>query len=308
MSFQTPFQRKEIMQSTNDLMVVEPVNFYSNPETKETNSYQSDHDKDTALISKLARDEFRVLRDRLVEAGVCVTTILGQITSPDDVFCNNWVATFAGSKLVYYPMMAPNRRLERRADIKDWLERRYTVALDLSAYEDQNKALESTGSHCLDRVNKVAYIALSDRTDEELALIFSRMMGFEPVVFRTKNHVGKPVYHADVMMFIGTGYAAICADVIVEEDRARVIKTLQDTHELIFLSYDQLRNFCGNALEIRGTNQKKLLALSSNAFAHLTSEQKKLLEKYDVKTVYAPIPTIEKYGGGSVRCMLLELH
>lgn len=298
-----------ISQSTRHIMMMEPVAFLSNPETMETNTYQAENPSETSGINAKAIGEFRALRDRLVMAGVIVTTVQGSMTSPDDVFCNNWVSTHGDGSMVLYPMLAPNRRLERRPELLRFLSGRYRIALDLSVEELSGKFLESTGSLALDRVNKRAYVALSPRTDQDLAEAWADVMGYELVFFNTRNHVGKPVYHSDVVMFIGTSMIGICADCIVPEDIDRVLGKIRETHRVMLLGMDQLRSFCGNALELRGHNERRLLALSSRAYDALTPDQKDTIMMYfDGGVVASPIPTIETYGGGSVRCMLLELH
>lgn len=295
-------------QSTPHIMMMEPLNFHSNPETMETNQYQAPDPSDVRAVHDAAVKEFRAYRDRLVEEGVIVTTVIGQEASPDDVFCNNWISTHADNQMVFYPMLADNRRLERRPELIKVLLRYYDLALDLSAFENKGQYLESTGALCMDRVNKIAYTALSARADKELAERFAAKMGYKLHTFDTRNHAGKPVYHTDVVMYIGTGYAGICAECIVPEDRERILGELRKTHEVIELTMDQLRNFCGNALEVRGRNGEKMLAMSSAAYKALREDQKKILLKYVTKIVHSDLSTIEKYGGGSARCMLLELH
>lgn len=295
-------------QSTNHIMMMEPVGFHSNPETMETNTYQAEDPNDVNDVQKRAVAEFRAFRDLLIEKGIIVTTVIGQSASPDDIFCNNWVATFGDKTLGYYPMLAPNRQIERRPDVMGALESMYDVAFDFSALEKEGKYLESTGAHWLDRVNKIAYFSISSRCNEELAKKFCEKMGYEPVLFHTKNHVGKPVYHTDVMMYIGTGYAGICSACIVEEDRQRVLDSLSKYREIVDLTMDQLKAFCGNSLELIGTGEAKKLVMSSEAHAALRQDQKDTLLKYVTEIVHADISTIEKYGGGSARCMLLELH
>ncbi len=293
-------------------MMMEPVDFQSNPQTMETNTYQAPNPAHVNPIQEKAVAEFRAFRDLLVREGVIVTTAIGQMGSPDDIFCNNWVSTQKDDQgkanLVYYPMLAPNRQRERRADIMQMLESRYPIALDLSAQEKNGKFLESTGSLWMDRVHKIAYCALSPRTDEDLAQHWADVMGFRLVTFRTRNHVGKPVYHSDVMMFIGTHYAGVCLECIWEEDRARVIESLSKTHDIIPITLEQLRSFCGNSLELRDGAGKKILVMSATAHAALTSDQKSAFLKHVDRIVSSDISTIETYGGGSARCMLLELH
>ena len=297
-----------MQQSTRHIMVMEPLAFHSNPETRDTNTYQFDDPADVKAVQLAARLEFRRFRDVLVDKGIFVTTILGQAASPDDIFCNNWVSTLGDGSLIYYPMMAPNRQIERRPEIMKMLEAKYRVALDLSAYEKEGRYLESTGSLWIDRVNRVVYSALSPRTDIGLAQLWCDTLGYELITFNTRNHAGKPVYHTDVMMFIGTGYVGICAECILEQDRARVIGRLSQTHQVIELSLAQLQSFCGNALELLGHNNEKKLVMSAQAFAALTAQQKSAFLSHVSEIVYADIKTIEKYGGGSARCMLLELH
>jgi hypothetical protein len=295
-------------QTTNKIMMMEPVCFHSNPQTMETNTYQEKDPQDISPVHTQAVREFRGLRDVLVENGVIVVSTVGQAASPDDIFCNNWVATLSGSRMVLYPMLAENRRLERRSDVMEFLGRFYDISLDMSAEELKGRYLESTGSHWLDRVNQRAYIALSPRTNKELALKWCEHFEYEPVFFNTKNHAGKPVYHTDVLMYIGTGVAGICSSCIVPEDRTRVLDQLSKTHDIVDISMEQLRRFCGNTLEVIGTGDQKLLVMSKQAYEAYDEKQKTALLKHVDKIIYSDIATIEKYGGGSARCMLLELH
>lgn len=302
-----------VSQSTRHLMVMEPLGFLSNPQTRETNTYQADNPPDATWINSAAVREFRTFRDHLVDKGVIMTSVVGQAASPDDVFCNNWVSTHRDAegrgKMVLYPMLADNRRIERRPELLTMLGRSYDVALDLSAEEEAGRFLESTGSLGLDRVHRVAYIARSARTDESLARRWCDAMGFTPVFFDTRNHVGKPVYHTDVLMFIGSSLIGICTEAIVPEDRGRVMDQIRATHTLMELSMDQMRSFCGNALEVRGHSDRRHLVMSARAGGALSGVQQDLIAThFDGGLITAPLDTIETYGGGSARCMLLELH
>jgi len=209
--------------------------------------------------------------------------------------------------MVIYPMLAANRRIERRPELIGILEKSYDVALDLSEYEGKDRFLESTGSLCQDRVNEIVYATLSPRTDPELAAFWCKRMEFDLVTFHTCNHAGKPVYHTDVMMWIGTGVAGICAEAIVPEERAAVLDRLRATHEVVELGMDQMRAFAGNALEVRGEGDAKLLVMSGSAARSLRADQKDVILRHVDRIVSADIPTVERYGGGSARCMLLEL-
>ncbi len=300
-------------QSTRHIMMMEPADFQANSQTKETNQYQQDNPADLRPVHEAALCEFRAFRDILVENGIIVTTVVGQAQCPDDVFCNNWVSSHAagaheGNRMILYPMLAENRRTERRPEIMKILNRHYEVALDISEAELEGRFLESTGSLGMDRINRKIYCALSPRTDQELAWQVAETLSYDITFFNTENHVGKPVYHTDVLMFIGSGYVGICLECITGADRERIAHELSQTHEVIELSMEQMRSFCGNALEVRGRQDKKMLVMSSAAQEALHEEQKAQILKYVTKIVHAPIPTIEKYGGGSARCMLLELY
>lgn len=294
-------------QSTRHIMMMEPAAFYANPQTFETNQYQDTTPSDTNAIHSAAVAEFRAFRDRLIEHGVIVTTALGMKGCPDDIFVNNWVSTHAGQKMVLYPMLAENRRIERRPELLQILNGFYDIAIDLSHYENKGKFLESTGSLCQDRVNRIAYTALSPRTDPDLAALWCETMDFRMVPFNTRNHAGKPVYHSDVMMWIGTSVAGICTECILPEDRDRVLSSLGNTHDIIDISMDQMRAFLGNALEVRGENDSRNLVMSGSAYRALSESQKSRILTHVDRIIHADIPTIERYGGGSARCMLLEM-
>lgn len=290
-------------QSTNHIFMLEPVDFHANPQTLKTNAYQHPDGKDVSAIQKKAVSEFRVFRDLLVMNGVAVTTGQGQAGCPDDIFCNNWVSTHDARRMVLYPMLADNRRTERREDLFDILRKSYTDVMNFSLHEQQGKFLESTGSLCLDRVNKVAYFARSPRSDEGLAKLWCETMGYKLHAFDTE-HEGKPVYHTDVVMWIGTDVAGICSECVKDKT---LVKTLKKTHDVVEFTNEQMKNFCGNALEVVTNAGEKKLVMSAAGFGTLTADQKKALGKH-YKTIIQPsIPTIEYYGGGSARCMLLEM-
>lgn len=290
-------------QSTNHIMMMEPLEFHANPQTMETNSYQHPDDLDITKIDQKAVAELRAFRDLLVEHGVVVTTTLGQKGCPDDIFCNNWVSTHEGKRMVLYPMLAENRQTERRKDLIDILRRSYTDVQDFTPHEQHGKALESTGAMCMDRVNHIVYQARSDRSNEELAAMWCKMNDYTHIPFDTE-HKGKPVYHADVLMWIGTDIAGINSECLKKKD---IVKHLQHRREVIEFTNDQMDKFCGNSLEVIGTGGERMLVMSKPGYESLRDDQKEMLSRF-YKTIIQPeIQTIEYYGGGSARCMLLEL-
>lgn len=294
-------------QTSDHVLVIEPGCFFANPQTMPTNQYQHDDAIDHERIFQNALHEFRTFRDALVEAGINVTTLKGHKDLPDHIFCN-WVSMHPGRRMVLYPMLAPNRRAERLPGMLDMLGRSYDLVLDLRDAEKDGKYLEATGSMALDRAHKVVYAGKSARTNEDLVNQWCDAMGYKAVHLQTRNHAGEPVYHTDLVMWIGSDTAGCCFDCIVPEDRERVRESLQASgRHIVELSMDELAGFCGNSLEVRGAEGQKYLVMSSRAFASLSEKNRKtLLSRYD-DIIHTALTTIERYGGGSARCMLTEL-
>lgn len=291
------------VQSTNHIMMMEPEEFHANPQTAPTNSYQHEDQESVAAIEAKAVAEFRAFRDLLVRHGVAVTTVYGQKGAPDDIFCNNWVSTLPGGKMTFYPMLADNRKIERRPELIDLLKRTYKDVFDLSEHENAGKYLESTGAMWLDKVNKIAYQGRSQRSHEALAKMWCDHYGYEHCPFDTE-HLGKPVYHTDVLMWIGTNLAGITGECL--KDRA-IVERLKRHREVVEFTNAQMAAFCGNSLEVIGTGGEKMLVMSMSGYRTLTDAQKAVIHKHYPTVISPEIPTIEFYGGGSARCMLLEL-
>lgn len=291
------------VQSTNHIMMMEPVNFHANEQTRETNSYQHDDDKNIDKIQKKALLEFRAFRDLLVENGIAVTTAQGQQGCPDDIFCNNWISTHDKKRMILYPMLAENRSRERRKDLIDILRKTYTDVQDYTPHEQHGKALESTGAICMDRVNRVGYQAISDRSNPELGAMWCKMNDYEHVPFETE-HKGKPVYHADVVMWIGTDIAGISSECLKTDG---IVENLKQYRDVIEFTNQQMAAFCGNSLEVVNKNGERVLVMSKAGYKTLSKEQKAQLSGYYETILQPDIPTIEYYGGGSARCSMLEL-
>lgn len=294
-------------QSTHQVIMIEPKGFYANPQTLETNQHQQVDDVDNSLIQSRALKEHQRLVKLMLSKNIEVTLFQGGVETPDDLFCNNWISFHQDGPFVLYPLLAPNRRLERREDIIGQFKAARGAPIDLSEFETQGKYLESTGSMVLDRVNKIAYAALSPRTDRAAFEAWCDKLGFKPISFRWYYPNQKPVYHTNVIMFIGTKVAAICSEGIDESDKANVLSSLNEFHEVVDLSYEQINHFSGNALELRNTQNQTFLAMSQSAFEALNKDQKAIYDKYYDDLIVSDISTIEQYGGGSVRCLILEV-
>ena len=301
---------------TDAVLMVEPVSFTFNKETAINNFYQS---KEQSIPSKQIQQhalmEFFALKKLLESNGIQVISIKDTVKpiTPDAIFPNNWISFHSNKKAILYPMFAINRRKERRMDVFNILKTNafdYTNVIDYTSFEKEHIFLEGTGAMMLDRKNKIAYCSLSKRADKELFTQFCLENDFEPVAFNSYqsiNNKREPIYHTNVMMSVGNQYVMICLDAIDDVSQREMVKNkmLSSDKEIIYLTENQIANFAGNTLQLKG-EKSTIIVISEQAKNSLTEKQIHQIEKYG-KIVSVAIPTIEKFGGGSVRCMLAEL-
>ncbi len=163
----------------------------------------------------------------------------------------------------------------------------------------------------MDRENGKAYCALSPRADEELFIEFCEDFEYSPVIFeafQTVKGERKLIYHTNVMMCIGDTFAVVCADCIDDKkERKMVLDSLKgDEKEIILITEDQVNTFAGNMLEVKGSDDRRYLIMSSSAHQSLTKKQIAQLEEH-VTILSSSLDTIEACGGGSARCMMAEI-
>ena len=286
-------------QSANKLALVEPSNFNFNTETFDTNVFQNDVQFNKLKIF----EEFDNFISTLDKNKISFNILKSPKNSPDSIYPNNWVVTFEDGTYDLFSMQSPNRRLERSNSNINFLNTNYSLKNDLTKYEAQNFFLEGTGSLVLDRVNKTAYMAESYRSNVSLASKWSQLRGYDLVHF--KSYIDKkPPYHTNVLMFITNKFAGICFDSI--SDSQKLLSNIEKTHKILNLCIEQVKNFSGNAIVVRNINNEAKFLISSSGLKAFDLIQKRFIEKY-YDIVDINIPTIEKIGGGSVRCMLLEL-
>ncbi|MCH6200844.1 arginine deiminase-related protein [Aquiflexum sp. LQ15W] len=303
-------------QTTSHILMVRPANFGFNPETAENNFYQKKDDRDSIEINRIAQSEFdgfvSLLQEKGVDVLVVEDTALPKKT--DAVFPNNWFSSHQDGKLILYPLFSPNRRLERRKDIVETLiQRGFRISeiVDLTFFEQDNQFLEGTGSLILDRINKVAYACRSQRTHQIPLGYFGKLMGYKIVDFDASqiiNAVVSPIYHTNVMMHVGTEIAVVCLDSIpLASEKLKVQDYLERTgKKMIPITARQKFQFAGNMLEIQNKKGEKFTVMSDSAFQSLGEVQINTIKRY-TEIVVPKIPTIEKIGGGSVRCMIAEI-
>ena len=300
-------------QLTNTIMMVRPVDFVFNEQTAQDNEFQNNLTDQPATALALA--EFEAAVKALQDHGVEVLVVEKDSSlpaMPDAVFPNNWFGTDGNGTVHIFPMKTENRRAEtsqlaqalgllKQAGFKvtskvDWTEKLH------------GKILEGTGSLILDRVNKVVYAALSERTQPDAAQAFAHELGYELVLFHTQSSKGFPYYHTNVVMSIGEKLAVVCLECIPDAAERTLVKTkLARHHSLMEISIEQLeKGFCGNLLQVQDGAGHALTVLSSTAWQHLSEAQKAMLKTFGPVAPIA-IPTIEYVGGGSIRCMMAEI-
>ncbi len=297
--------------------MIRPVAFRMNEQTAVNNYYQKVLDGlSPETVNAKAQEEFDAFVTKLRMVGVDVTVVEDTITpdTPDAIFPNNWISFHESGDVALYPMFAENRRHERREDVLDILEDKGFVIneiMDYTSAEDDGYFLEGTGSIVLDRENDKAYCALSPRADEELFIEFCEDFEYTPVIFeayQTVNGERKLIYHTNVMMCIGETFAVICADCIDDKkERKMVLDSLRgDEKEVILITEEQVNNFAGNMLEVKGTDDRRYLVMSKSAYQSLTKKQIAQIEEH-VTILSLNLDTIEACGGGSARCMMAEI-
>jgi len=305
-------------QCADAVMVVRPAAFGYNSETAGTNTFQRPPAADGAAEVAAARREFDGLAGALTGDGVrvCIVEDTLDPPKPDAVFPNNWVSFHEDGTVVLYPMQPASRRRERRGEIIDTVADRlgYPVSrvLDLTSHENHGRYLEGTGSLVLDHLERTAYACISPRTHPDVVKEWAKELGYEPIVFSAVDRGGVPLYHTNVLMCIGEKAAVVGTEAIVEADRGRVMERLRASgREIIELGHGEIERFAGNMLELgtwdEALGDYRVLVMSETARHSLSAESFARLSACTDEVLAIPIPTIERLGGGSVRCMLAEV-
>ncbi len=300
------------MQSTNNILLIRPAKFGFNTQTESSNAFQNKVDESPDDLNKKVNKEFESFATILKSKGINVLVINDTDfpVKPDAIFPNNWVSFHDDGTVVLYPMNASNRQAERRTDILEKIKEQYLITriLDFSHYEKQNKFLEGTGSIIFDHDNKIAYACISPRTNKEIFLEVCDKLKYNAIYFSSHDKKGMEIYHTNVMMCIAQKFVVICLESITDKnERELVTKSLESSgHKVIDISFDQMQNFAGNMLELKTQLSKSILVMSASAYNSLTQLQKDIISNFS-EIVPLNVNTIEKIGGGSVRCMIAEI-
>jgi hypothetical protein len=299
------------VQAPRAVVMIRPHHFTPNPATAADNAFQSVDERRTAdAIAEAAFGEVDRMVAQLRDAGIVVHLFDDETRdTPDSVFPNNWFSTHSGGHVAIYPMFSPSRQRERRWDIIESLKYNYRVqdVIDYSGLERDGVFLEGTGAMVLDHIGRIAYAARSNRTNEVALERFCTHFNFEPMLFEARDGQGQQIYHTNVLMCVGTGFAMIGLDTIVDPRRRQEVadRLAESGRDLVDLTHAQIAEFAGNAIELQGKDGP-VLAISQRAYASLTAAQIETISR-SARILPIDVPTIE-LAGGSVRCMIAGVH
>ncbi len=299
----------KFQQQPHSLMMVRPGSFGFNEETSGSNVFQ--HGRGSS--AELALAEFNKTVDtlRAHDVGVMVFEDLPAPRKPDAIFPNNWISFHEDGVIVLYPMMAENRRLERQQSLIGQIQQthRVTKVIDLTAYEQEGKFLEGTGSIVFDHVNRTAYACRSPRTNEEVLDRLCSQLGYRKIIFDAVDENGRAIYHTNVMMSVGEKFAVVCLDAIhQDEDQERILSSMAASeHRVIAISYAQMKAFCGNIIEVKNQAGEPFVLISERALSSLLPGQVHAINQF-AEFITVDVLSIETVGGGGVRCMVAGVH
>jgi len=100
----------------------------------------------------------------------------------------------------------------------------------------------------------------------------------------------------------------ICLESIDDKkERKNVVKNLkEDGKEIIAITEEQVTNFAGNMLQVKGKNKASYIVMSQAAYDSLSKNQITILNKHGT-ILSSSLNIIEACGGGSARCMMAEV-
>jgi hypothetical protein len=181
--------------------------------------------------------------------------------------------------------------------------------VDLTHHEDKGRFLEGTGSVVFDHSDRLAYAAVSKRTNEDVLTELCGTLGYKPVTFHASQANGDTIMHTDMILSIGDRFAIFCGDSIADAgERKRVLDSLKSTgREIIAIDLKQLEQFTGNVLQLQTKSNRSVLVISTSACLALRPEQRDGIQKF-TEIVESPLPVFEGIGRGSARCMMADVH
>lgn len=302
-------------QTTSTVLMIRPLSLKENKEKQKSDNLQKKIDIPQNKISEKALEEFDALVDKLKKAKIEVIVVEDKTKNlPSSVAINSWISFHENGNVGIYPMMEKNRRGERREDILDVLEEKgfeIKNELDYTLAQEEGLFLEGMDSVVLDRENEVAYCALSQRADEDLFIEFCEDFEFTPVVFHAYQSQGMkrvPLDNTNLMISVGQKVAVVCIGCIDSTKEQKVLLDFlrESKKTIITITEDQVNNFVANMVELKSTDGKSYMVMSSRAYASLTPEQIEQIEK-NSQIIHSDLTTIENVAGISAKSMIAEV-
>jgi hypothetical protein len=298
-------------QKGSSVLMIRPVKFGFNEQTASSNSFQQmESEISPEAIQAQALKEFDAFAELLVSNGIDIIIFDDTLSplTPDSIFPNNWISFQGNNSIVLYPMLAENRRPERRTDIINQLKKENSLLIDLSNYEKENLFLEGTGSIVFDYENKIAYANVSPRTNKTLLEKLCTQLEYSCISFKAVDSNGADIYHTNVLMCIGDKFAVVSEECFPNKSELKIVldSLKSKQHEIISIDYPQMNSFAGNMYQLFNNDGNSFIVMSEQAFKSLRKEQIIQLEQFG-KLLHSPLYTIEKFGGGSARCMIAEI-
>ncbi|HET6345857.1 MAG TPA: arginine deiminase-related protein [Myxococcota bacterium] len=302
-------------QCARAVLMVAPTDFEFNAETSHDNEFMHAPREPSEVVNRRAMAEFENMVALLRQNGLTVVVPEPRTsgpTTPDAVFPNNWFSTEHDGTLLLYPMAPVSRRLEKRIDALEaaLLAQGFAIrnVINVGRFHETEHFLEGTGSLCIDHDRRVVFAARSERCHTEQFENFVALRGYKHgLLFDTLSRTGQPIYHTNVMLSIGEAFAVLCKESIVgDAQREAVVMALGPHREIVDISLAQVEGFCGNIQQVRNALGQPLIVMSQRAYDTFTADQKGRLSRHG-KLLPVPLPTIERVGGGSARCMIGEI-
>ena len=300
---------------TNSVIMVQPVDFGFNEQTGVDNEFQiRPSSRELEDINSLVNAEFDSTAKTLQSLNI-ETLILAkehtQANLPDAIFPNNWFSTRTNGEIHIYPMKTKNRQDEvqitQLSNIMKTAGYELAKVIDLRSELPKQSILEGTGSLIFHHPSQTIFAAISERCDASAVQEYADRFGYQLESFETASSNGAPIYHTNVLMSCGKDFAVVTDSIISSAYRNKLLSKLeQRVGELLIITEEQMTNhFCGNILQLEDNSNQPVIALSHSAYNGFSATQKRFLEGKGSLAV-CKIPTIEKVGGGSTRCMLAE--
>ena len=110
------------------------------------------------------------------------------------------------------------------------------------------------------------------------------------------------------MMSLGKKTAFLCSESIKNKNDSLLIKNhFRDLEkEIIEVSLQQMNKFACNVIEVENSEGESHIIMSESAYQAFDHQQLDSINSV-ANIIAIPLQTIERYGGGSARCMVAEI-